>query len=134
MPGYSGTPLFKKLGYKPGQRVLLVNAPEQYFEWLDIPHQLEIVADTPYDIVHLFTNSRQELEDQIHSLRYGIAQTGSIWVSWYKRASKLPTEITEDIIREVVLPTGLVDVKVCSVSPQWSGLKMMIREELRVRS
>ena len=131
MSGYSKTPLHKKLGYKPDQRVLWVNPPEGYAEWLDTPFELELVKKPPYDLIHLFTNEEEELRMWIETLRHDMVQNATIWVSWYKRASKLPTEIIEDTIREVALPTGLVDVKVCSVSDQWSGLKLMIRKELR---
>ena len=85
----------------------------------------------PVDILHLFTNSRDELFRVLEEARRVIKQDGAIWVSWYKKAAKLPTEITEDTIRDAALPMGLVDVKVCAVDEKWSGLKLVIRKELR---
>jgi hypothetical protein len=84
------------------------------------------------DIVHLFTNSRDELFSELARLQNVIKQDGAIWVSWYKKAAKLPTEITEDTVREAAFPLGLVDVKVCAVDERWSGLKVVIRRENRV--
>ena len=86
----------------------------------------------PPDIVHLFTNSRDELRSELSRFVRLIKQDGSIWVSWYKKAAKLPTEITEDTVREAAFPLGLVDVKVCAVDDKWSGLKLVIRKENRV--
>ena len=131
MPGYSKTPLFKKLGFKDGMRVYLVDAPEEYLTWVQPLPDVEFVDDPPYDFVHVFVNKTDRLEELTHQLRHEIISNGMIWISWYKKASKLPTEITEDIIRDIVLPTGLVDIKVCSVTDEWSGLKVVIRKELR---
>lgn len=143
--GYSGTPLGKKLGIKDGFVVLTVNAPGNYGELVEpLPDGVVIEAAgsvTPlltrglsqqWDIVHLFTNSRDELFSELARLRNVIKQDGAIWVSWYKKAAKLPTEITEDTIREAAFPLGLVDVKVCAVDERWSGLKVVIRRENRV--
>ena len=133
--GYSGTPLAKKLGIKEGHRILTVNAPEGYPQMLaPIPAAVAITADpssTDLDLVHLFTNSRDELFRQLARLRNVIKQNGTIWVSWYKRAAKLPTEIAEDTVREAAFPLGLVDIKVCAVDDKWSGLKLVIRKENR---
>lgn len=144
--GYSGTPLAKKLGLKEGSRVLTINAPENYEGLLrPLPDGLiceavdsvsctlpagRVSADDA-DIVHLFTSSRGELFASLARLKSMIKPTAAIWVSWYKKAAKLPTEITEDIIRDVALPLGLVDVKVCAVDEKWSGLKLVIRRENR---
>lgn len=133
--GYSGTPLAKKLGIKSGLIVSAINAPENYRELID-----PIPADTTVsygpragaDIIHLFTNSRDELFRKLAECRSIIKQDGSIWVSWYKKAAKLQTEITEDTVREAAFPLGLVDVKVCAVDETWSGLKLVIRKENRV--
>ncbi len=133
--GYSGTPLARKLGFKEGFSVATVNAPEDYLTMVDpIPANVTVAADevAGADLVHLFTNSRDELFGQLARLRRLIKQDGSIWVSWYKKAAKLPTEITEDTVREAALPLGLVDVKVCAVDEKWSGLKLVIRKENRV--
>ncbi len=143
--GYSGTPLAKKLGIKAGSRVLVLNAPGNYDELLgELPEDVEVscegerarlaaarVSASLADIVHLFTNSQDELMRELARLRNTIRQDAAIWVSWYKKAAKLPTEITEDTIREVALPIGLVDVKVCAVDEKWSGLKVVIRKENR---
>ncbi len=131
MPGYSKTPLFKKLGYKDGMRVYLVNAPDGYLSWVHPLPLVDFVIDPPYDLAHIFVNEIASLEELSHQLRHEIAQNGMIWISWHKKASKLPTEITEDTIRDIVLPIGLVDIKVCSVTDVWSGLKVVIRKELR---
>ena len=88
-------------------------------------------AKSPYDFVHLFVNQLGELEDQLFSLRSKLNPAGMVWVSWYKKNAKKPTEITEDLIRETCLPLGFVDVKVCAVTEEWSGLKLVIRKELR---
>jgi hypothetical protein len=144
--GYSGTPLAKKLGIKEGFLIVTVHRPENYLKLLE-PAPAEIlllerplywmhVRDTGFqedpDIIHLFTNSRDELFRELSDLRDLVKQDGAIWVSWYKKAAKLPTEITEDTIREVALPLGLVDVKVCAIDEKWSGLKLVIRRENRV--
>lgn len=134
--GYSGTPLAKKLGIKEGMTVLIVNAPDDYDEILEpLPEGVEIARDIlsgPVDVLHLFTNTRDGLFSGLADARAKIIQNGSIWVSWYKKAAKLPTEITEDTIREAALPLGLVDVKVCAVDDKWSGLKLVIRKENRI--
>ena len=135
--GYSGTPLAKKLGMKPGMTVAVVGSLDNYAELVaPVPDQVEIsVAGgtpvAPVDILHLFTNSRDELFRVLDEARSVITQDGAIWVSWYKKAAKLPTEITEDTIRDAALPMGLVDVKVCAVDEKWSGLKLVIRKEFR---
>lgn len=132
--GYSGTPLTKKLGIKPGSTVLPVDAPDDYLELLrPLPEGVVLLdaAQSGVDIVHLFTNSRDELSSRLARLREVIKQDGTIWVSWYKKAAKLPTEITEDTVRDAALPLGLVDVKVCAVDDRWSGLKLVIRRENR---
>ncbi|RYG86113.1 MAG: DUF3052 domain-containing protein [Alphaproteobacteria bacterium] len=138
--GYSGTPLAQKLGLKDGQRVLFIDLPPSLDE-LRTARQFRQAAEGEwdtwqdgepgYDLIHGFTASRQVLEDNAGPLRDSIARDGTIWVSWPKKASKVPTDITEDVIREVVLPIGLVDVKVAAVDAVWSGLKLVIRKELR---
>lgn len=125
--GYSGTPLAKKLGYKPGFRVLLDNAPDHYRALVDpLPDDVEL-ADDDLDLVHFFTTSRKELAAKLKRLVRNIKPNGMIWVSWPKKAAKVPTDITEDVIREVIAGTSLVDVKVCAVDEVWSGLKLVIR-------
>lgn len=132
--GYSGTPLAKKMGIKEGMKVVLLDAPSNYAELVEpLPENVEL-TDRPAveaDLVHLFTNSRDELCRILSDARHQIKQNGTIWVSWYKKAAKLPTEITEDTVREAAFPLGLVDVKVCAVDDKWSGLKLVIRKDNR---
>ena len=134
MTGYSGTPLAKKLGIQPGFTLVVVNPPREYRQLVDpIPDGVAIhsmVSDST-DMVHLFCTQRADLTS---ALTWTIAQLrpdAAVWVSWPKKASRVPTDITEDTIREVALPLGLVDVKVCAVDEIWSGLKLVIRKENR---
>ncbi|MBK5260634.1 MAG: DUF3052 family protein [Thermoanaerobaculia bacterium] len=132
--GYSGTPLSKKLGIAEGSKMLVKNAPDDYVRLLEpLPPNVGFAKkiSKEIDIIHLFTDRKAALKSELESLRKTIRPDAVIWVSWPKRASKLPTDITEDTIREVALPLGLVDVKVCAVSEVWSGLKLVIRKELR---
>jgi len=134
MAGYSGTPLVRKLGIRPGERVAALQAPAGYEDLLgELPADAAITAraNAGAEFVHLFTTRRDDLEKRLATLRTKLADTGVLWVSWPKKASKVPTEITEDTIRAVALPLGFVDVKVCAVDDTWSGLKLMIRRELR---
>lgn len=134
--GYSGTPLAKKLGIKDGSTVVTINAPGDYEQLLaPLPDKVKITErrERDADVIHLFTNSRDELFAELSKCRGFVKQDGAIWVSWYKKAAKLSTEITEDTIREAVFPLGLVDVKVCAVDEKWSGLKLVIRKENRVK-
>ena len=137
--GYSGTPLAKKLGIKEGMTVVTVDAPEYYNKLVEPLPEGVLIQDRPtagengsIDLLHLFTNTRDGLFKGVADARHMIKQDGSIWVSWYKKAAKLPTEITEDTVREAALPLGLVDVKVCAVDEEWSGLKLVIRKENRI--
>jgi hypothetical protein len=132
--GYSGTPLAKKLSLRDGLRVWWYEMPtgvraEIDDEDLALTHL--VWPEHPVDAAHVFVSRRADLEEHVERLRPLLAPGGFLWVSWPKRASRLPTDITEDVIREVALPTGLVDVKVCAVDEIWSGLKLMIRKELR---
>lgn len=133
--GYSGTPLAKKLGIKPGTVVVAIDAPDNYRSLLEpIPADVSMVEKLTKeaDLVHIFTNSWDGLNKGLARARSAIKQDGTIWISWYKKAAKLPTEITEDRIREAAFPLGLVDVKVCAVDEKWSGLKLVIRRENRI--
>jgi hypothetical protein len=132
--GYSGTPLARKLSLKDGMRVWRDAMPDSVAD--------EIAADglaldlldrpeAPIDAAHIFVTERTELEDKLEQLMPLLNPAGMIWVSWPKRASKVPTDITEDVIRDICLPMGLVDVKVCAVDDIWSGLKLVIRKEHR---
>lgn len=132
--GYSGTPLAKKLGIAIGCRLAVRNAPDNY-ETLLHPVPAGVCFDKKVSkqtaIVHVFADQKEELLAELVFLRDAIKPDGVIWVSWPKKASKVPTDITEDTIREMALPLGLVDVKVCAVSDIWSGLKLVIRKALR---
>lgn len=138
--GYSGTPLAQKLGLKDGQRVLFISLPESLNDLRVSRHFIEMAqagwqtftdGDPGYDVIHGFTTERAELERAAKPLMDSIDRDGAIWISWPKKAAKVATDITEDVIRDVVLPIGLVDVKVCAVDATWSGLKLVIRKELR---
>jgi hypothetical protein len=135
MAGYSGTPLWKKLGYKGGDRAYVEGAPSAYAVTLGLPPEISVQwVKSPQKgitFVHLFTASMATLEQKLPSLRKTIAAAGVIWVSWPKKSSGVATDITENIIRDIALPLGLVDIKVCAVDEVWSGLKLMIRKELR---
>jgi hypothetical protein len=127
--GYSGTPLAKKLGIKDGFRIQLINAPEYYLNlFTDLPPKLyfEDNATEKIDFIHFFTRSKTEYIQLLPSLKQQIKSNGIIWVSWPKKASKVPTDITEDIIRNYAIEIGLVDIKVCAVDEIWSGLKLVI--------
>ncbi len=132
--GYSGTPLPRKLGIKPGMRVALLHAPEGFDETLgELPGDVQVVRRLGghFDVVVLFVVQRAALELRLDALKDAIAPDGMLWVAWPKRASAVPTDITEDVIREVALPAGLVDTKVCAIDGTWSGLRLVIRRELR---
>lgn len=132
--GYSGTPLAQKLGLVPGIRAWFHDMPASVRDQID-PKGLNVdeqaSATDGLQCAHIFVTERAHLERQVGALRHLLQPSGFIWVSWPKKASKVPTDIAEDTIREVALPTGLVDVKVCAVNDVWSGLKLMIRKELR---
>ena len=137
MAGYSGTPLPQKLGIKPGAIVVLIDAPEDYRKLLgQIPSGVNFatrpVGNTKF--IHLFAKERGALLKHLQSLRQKIADDAAVWVSWPKKSSGVPTNITEDVIRAVALPLGFVDIKVCAVDETWSGLKLMIRRENRKSS
>lgn len=134
--GYSGTPLQKKLGIKPGTHLTALNAPSDYRSLLgELPEGAAISTSftTATAMVHLFVTKRQDLTKHLTSLRTRVRDETPIWVSWPKKASGVPSTVTEDVIREVALPMGFVDIKVCAVSEIWSGLKLVVRKELRSR-
>ena len=132
--GYSGTPLVKKLGIKANSELCVLNAPDHYATLVaPLPDGVRITNEfsSGADLVHLFVTLRVDLESHLTQMRPKLKPDGVIWVSWPKKASKAPTDITEDTIRAVALPMGLVDIKVCAVDEKWSGLKLVIRKELR---
>jgi hypothetical protein len=139
--GYSGTPLLKKLGYRDGQRALLIGVPAEPRELRAFPgfarretrDDLARLGDAqgPFDLVHVFERDREVLAGALTALREILAPAGMVWVSWPKKASGVPTTLTEDVIRALALARGLVDVKVCAVDATWSGLKLVIPKALR---
>lgn len=132
--GYSGTPLAKKLGVEARSTLALVGAPNDYLDLIaPLPAGVTIhTCPSPAaDVVHVFSTRRADLETFLLSCRSSLRPDARIWVSWPKRAAKVPTDITEDVIRQLALPLGLVDVKVCAVTDVWSGLKLVVRKELR---
>jgi hypothetical protein len=134
MAGYSKTPLAQKLGIKARTKVVTLEAPAGYRKWLaPLPEGAsfseEAIAGSGF--VHLFVSERRTLEKELKRLRRLLADAGTLWVSWPKKSSGVASDITEDVIRDVCLPLGFVDVKVCAVDETWSGLKLMIRRENR---
>ena len=132
--GYSGTPLAKKLGIGPGTRIFLADAPKNYLDLVaPVPEGARIVktADRETDIAHVFATERARLAAQLRSSLARLRPDAAIWVSWPKKSSKVPTDITENTIRELALPMGLVDIKVCAIDDVWSGLKLVLRRQNR---
>jgi hypothetical protein len=134
MSGYSGTPLAKKLGFTDGSKIVLVGAPANYLslvapisDWVQFGSRVSATTD----IVHVFCTRRAELHPLLVHYRDKLAPTAAVWVSWPKKSSKVATDITEDTIRELALPLGFVDVKVCAIDNIWSGLKLVVRKLLR---
>ncbi len=126
---YSGTPLAKKLGIKQGYHIKLVNQPGYYFKlFADFPPEAHETAElqTKKDFIHYFSKSKMQLQADIGQLRHQIVENGMIWISWPKKSSKVETDLTGNIVREIGLKAGLVDIKVCSVNEIWSGLKFVI--------
>jgi len=127
--GYSGTPLAKKLGIKDGFKIRLVNEPANYFDlFTDFPEHVEILTNkkNTKNLVHYFTKKATDLHKDIKSLRQEIYPSGILWISWPKKASRIETDVTEDVIRAVALANGLVDIKVCAIDETWSGLKLVV--------
>ena len=134
MAGYSATPLPKKLGLREGLRLYVADSPVDY-ETLVGPlppgtRRFQRIAAN-LDFAHVFVTRRTRLSAQLVRLRPKLAPAGMLWISWPKRAARMDTDVTEDVVREEALPLGLVDVKVCAVDAVWSGLKLVIRRELR---
>ena len=132
--GYSGTPLARKLSLKDGQRVWWEGMPDSIRDEIGregLALDLLAAPQAPIDVTHIFVTSRAALEEAIRRLLPRLDRSGFIWVSWPKKAAKMPTDVTEDVIRAMALPLGLVDMKVCAVDATWSALKLTIRRELR---
>ena len=134
MTGYSGHPLWKKLGLKAPMTLACIDAPKEYRGWLgEVPQGVTIATTSkqPLHAVHVFATRRATLAKHLTALRKRLHNTGFVWVSWPKKASKVETDITEDVVRELAVPLGFVDVKVCAVSDVWSGLKLVVRKNER---
>ena len=135
MAGYSGTPLWKKLGYKTGITAYVEGSPDRYLESLALPAEIAVRwlarPEASIQFVHLFVTEAAVLRTRLKSWRGNIAPDGVIWISWPKKSSGVPTSVNEHLVRELALPMGLVDIKVCAVDEVWSGLKLVIRKELR---
>lgn len=132
--GYSGTPLATKLGIRTGSTVALIGAPNGYRESMDpLPQDVRFASkiSRTADVVQIFTTRKAELQSALATCRKTIKPTAAVWISWPKKSAKVPTEVTEDTVREIALPLGFVDVKVCAVDTVWSGLKLVVRKELR---
>jgi hypothetical protein len=132
--GYSGTPLVKKLGIGANARVCAKYAPDEYIRLLEpLPSGVSFQAkpSESTDVVHVFVDSKRTLLKELTELRKTLRSSATVWISWPKKSSKVLTDITEDTIRETALPLGFVDIKVCAVTEVWSGLKLVVRKELR---
>ena len=132
--GYSATPLLKKLGIKPGYKLVLINQPDNYFELLETDVSEQVCKKNEIaDFVHLFAKEKKEFEREMKKINPAIKKNKNItiWVSWYKKSAGMSTDLTEDIIRSFALKNGLVDIKVCAVSEIWSGLKLVVPLNLR---
>ena len=135
MAGYSGTPLWKKLGHKPGMSAYVDGGPKNYRSLLALPADVHVKwlthPKSDIELVHLFATSASELKAKLKSYRTKIVPDGVIWVSWPKKCSSVATDINEGTVREAALPLGLVDIKVCAVDEVWSALKLIVRRENR---
>jgi hypothetical protein len=134
--GYAGTPLARKLGIGEGDEVALIGAPERYEDTLgELPDvaslHTDLADDARYDVIVAFITQRSELEAELPRLRIRMAPACGLWIAWPKRTSRVPTDVTDQVIRDVVLPTGLVDNKVCAIDETWSGLRLVIRKQNR---
>ena len=127
--GYSGTPLYKKLGIKSGFNIRLVNQPEYYLSlFKDLPEEINFNTDhlSKKDLIHVFIRSAADYTGTLPSLKNEIKPDGIIWVSWLKKSSKLVTDVNEGLVRNFAIQTGLVDIKVCAIDQFWSALKLVI--------
>jgi hypothetical protein len=134
--GYSGTPLPTKLGVGDGDEVALIGAPEWLEDTLRAMPEVasvhtDLVADARYDVIVAFVTGRAELEAELPRLRARMAPACGLWIAWPKRSARLPTDMTDQVVRDVALPTGLVDNKVCAIDDTWSGLRLVIRRDRR---
>ena len=136
MSGYSGTPLARKLGIAGGMRVALISAPEGFGDLLELPDGVRLLgALRPplFDVILFFTVSRAALVRRLPALRRALDPSGGLWIAWPKRSSGVPTDVSDNVLRELILPTGLVDNKVCAIDETWSGLRFVVRVADRPR-
>ena len=134
MAGYSGTPLPKKLGIKEEHRVWFPGAPPEFFDVIgQLPAGVDVFkrAAQRLDVIVFFTKKRAQLEKRLVPLSKSLDPAGGLWIAWPKKSSGVPTDMTEDVVREVALPMGLVDNKVCAIDDTWSGLRIVWRLENR---
>lgn len=135
MAGYSATPLARKLGIKPGHVIALLDAPPAFPEMLaPLPEETDVRTSLdggPFDVVVCFTTRRSDLVHRIAQVQPVLTVAGGLWIAWPKKASKLPTEVTDHTVREVALPLGLVDNKICAIDETWTGVRLVLRRELR---
>ena len=133
--GYSGTPVPRKLGIKPGHQVAVLGGPDGVAASLaglpGVHVRRDLSASDPLDVIVCFVTWRADLKEQLDALRRRMAPAAGLWVAWPKRAARVPTDMTEHLVREIALPTGLVDNKVCAIDETWTGLRLVIRRELR---
>jgi hypothetical protein len=129
--GYSKKPLAAKLGIKEHSKILIVNPPQNYLKALEIPPGVTLASKGPLEFIHFFTKSRKELELQFPILKQELLRGGMLWISWPKGSSRVETDVSESLVREVGLKNGLVDIKVCAVDETWSGLKFVYRKSDR---
>ena len=136
MAGYSDTPLVRKLGLKPGFQVVVMHSPDHYWDWLSpLPENVKLKKKpgaTSVDFIHLFMKQRKEFEKELLLHKKMLKPDGMLWISWPKKASRVPTDLDENVIRDFALKHGLVDIKVCAVDDTWSGLKLVIPVKERV--
>lgn len=137
MAGYSATPLARKLGIKSGHVIALLDAPPAFLDLLaPLPDETDVrtsLDDGPFDVVVCFTTKRDELARRVAQVQPVLAVAGGLWIAFPKKAAKLPTEVTDHTVREIALPVGLVDNKVCAIDETWTGLRLVLRRELRSR-
>ena len=135
MAGYSGTPLIKKLGIKPGSQIALLDPPTGYWDWISpLPEGVavkKILKPASLDFVHLFVKEKKLYEKEVLRFKKSLKPDGMIWISWPKKTSQVPSDMDENVIRNFALKNGLVDIKVCAVDEVWSGLKLVIPVKLR---
>ena len=133
--GYPGTPLPRKLGIKPGHAVAVLGAPPGFADGLESAAGVDVAEGLPgdgaLDVIVTFVRWRAELESQLPGLRSRMAPACGLWIAWPKRAAKVPTDMTDHVVREVALPTGLVDNKIAAIDQVWTGMRLVIRRELR---